>query len=136
MYDACTDHVWSGCSSGRRGGGAGVGFVVRHYAGPVHYSPESLLRKNKDQVPGELVTLLAQSDLSFVAALTDLINPANKEKYGSLVSRSPPAAAATQTTPLRDKVTLLPLACTFCPLRCLVNIILLFPTNYRTYPHN
>lgn len=48
-----------------------TGFVVRHYAGPVHYSPVSLLAKNKDLVPGEVVALLGQSDDAFVAGLLD-----------------------------------------------------------------
>ena len=66
--------MWSGSDSNagsRRLSSSGLGFVVRHYAGPVHYSPLSLLKKNKDLVPAELVTLFAQSDGAFVAALMD-----------------------------------------------------------------
>jgi myosin heavy subunit len=47
------------------------GFVVRHYAAPVLYSPHGLLTKNKDLVPAEVVSLLGQSSEAFVASIVE-----------------------------------------------------------------
>ncbi|XP_076061703.1 unconventional myosin-XIX-like isoform X2 [Oratosquilla oratoria] len=46
-----------------------AGFVVRHYAGPVSYSAQGLLYKNKDEVPHEISSLLIGSESSYVADL-------------------------------------------------------------------
>lgn len=43
-----------------------VHFAINHYAGLVTYSTVSMLNKNRDQIPGELVTLLSKSSNSFV----------------------------------------------------------------------
>ncbi|KAF2354635.1 Myosin head motor domain [Trinorchestia longiramus] len=57
--------------SASTGGIVSEGFVVRHYAGPVLYSPHALLTKNKDLVPAEVVALLAQSSDAFVSAFIE-----------------------------------------------------------------
>ncbi|XP_071527810.1 unconventional myosin-XIX-like [Panulirus ornatus] len=46
------------------------GFIIRHYAGPVKYDAEGLLHKNKDEVPQEVLGLLADSSQDFITHLT------------------------------------------------------------------
>ena len=55
------------------------GFVVRHYAGAVHYSPQALLKKNKDLVPSEVLLLLGQSEDPFVAEIIEALEGLNPE---------------------------------------------------------
>ena len=55
----------------------GDGFVILHYAGPVGYTIDGFVDKNRDQLPGELTQLLSTSDLPFVQGLFK--PPANDE---------------------------------------------------------
>ncbi|XP_055862879.1 unconventional myosin-XIX-like isoform X2 [Biomphalaria glabrata] len=44
-------------------------FIVRHYAGDVVYSVEKAVKKNKDNIPPELIALVATSEDSFLQDL-------------------------------------------------------------------
>ena len=44
-------------------------FVIRHFAGPVGYSSENFLEKNKDQLPQPVYDVMKASDNQFIASL-------------------------------------------------------------------
>jgi len=60
-------------------------FVINHYAGPVEYSTEKWIEKNKDEVPRAMVKLLESSSNSFVKMLA-LILEVEGDPNGSLNS--------------------------------------------------
>ena len=48
------------------------GFTILHYAGDVSYHVDSFVEKNRDQLPGELATVVGSSDLQ---GLPELFKP-------------------------------------------------------------
>ena len=55
LYSKCEKHPRFGASAGQK---VNHKFTIEHYAGPVEYSTESWLEKNKDQMPSASVDLL------------------------------------------------------------------------------
>ncbi len=60
-------------------------FVINHYAGPVEYSTEKWIEKNKDEVPRAMVQLLESSSNSFVKMLA-LVLEVENDSDGSMNS--------------------------------------------------
>ena len=75
-------------------------FVVKHYAGDVHYAISGMTEKNKDQLLKDILNLVAESNNPFVKALfPDQVNQDDK--------RRPPTAGDKIRTSANDLVTTL-----------------------------
>ena len=58
-------------------------FVVKHYAGPVAYTSEGFVAKNKDQLPHDISNLLQSSTESYILDLfSSILNGALNTKIG------------------------------------------------------
>lgn len=91
-------------------------FGVKHYAGPVEYSSEGFVEKNRDELPKEAADLLLASTSEIVKELASIIsNPSPSKSSGPSKSRSPTRGGASrkvtvgiqfsrQLKELRDKI--------------------------------
>mmetsp|Transcript_19137 Transcript_19137/g.29149 ORF Transcript_19137/g.29149 Transcript_19137/m.29149 type:complete len:1639 (+) Transcript_19137:139-5055(+) len=137
LYKKCTDHPRF--EADFRQVGAQL-FGVNHYAGPVEYSSEGFVEKNKDELPKEAADLLLASTSEIVQELAMIIsNPSPEKSSGPGKSRSPmrPGAASSKMTvgiqfsrqlkELRSKIDIT------CPhyVRCLKPNDLLVPDHFN-----
>eukprot|EP00934_Nitzschia_sp_Nitz4_P007288 Nitzschia sp. Nitz4//scaffold31_size150131//93795//97250//NITZ4_002840-RA/size150131-processed-gene-0.138-mRNA-1//-1//CDS//3329547695//7278//frame0 len=59
---------------------ANLQFAVQHYAGPVEYSTDSFIEKNRDELPKEATELLQNSYNPFIRMLADIIESSNQKR--------------------------------------------------------
>ncbi len=64
LYAKCDEHARFNASSAQR---VDYKFSIEHYAGPVEYSTENWLEKNKDQLPASSAELLKGSNFDLLA---------------------------------------------------------------------
>mmetsp|Transcript_19751 Transcript_19751/g.29324 ORF Transcript_19751/g.29324 Transcript_19751/m.29324 type:complete len:1152 (+) Transcript_19751:233-3688(+) len=74
VYTKCTGHPRF---QANRKQVAVLQFEVSHYAGPVEYSSDGFLEKNRDELHKESTELLANSDNPFVSFLSELLTDTN-----------------------------------------------------------
>lgn len=66
LYAKCDEHARFGASSAQR---VDYKFSIEHYAGPVEYSTENWLEKNKDQLPASSAALLKGAKFDLLAQI-------------------------------------------------------------------
>ncbi len=66
LYAKCDEHARFGASSAQR---VDYKFSIEHYAGPVEYSTENWLEKNKDQLPASSAELLKGAKFDLLAQI-------------------------------------------------------------------
>lgn len=66
LYAKCDEHARFGASSAQR---VDYKFSIEHYAGPVEYSTENWLEKNKDQLPASSAELLKSAKFDLLAQI-------------------------------------------------------------------
>ncbi len=82
-------------------------FVINHYAGPVQYSTEKWIEKNKDEVPRAMVKLLESSSSRFVNMLATVLDDPEEKNTPTARKRSKKTVAkqfSTQLKNLRTKI--------------------------------
>ncbi|KAL7552206.1 hypothetical protein ACHAWF_016273 [Thalassiosira exigua] len=79
-------------------------FSVDHYAGPVEYSTEEWVEKNKDQLPAASVELLMSSDFGHVAKLQSFFRAEGAGGRGCVAMKSVGAKFAEQLKDLRFRI--------------------------------
>lgn len=79
-------------------------FSIEHYAGPVEYSTDSWLEKNKDQLPASSANLLKEADFDLLANIRQFIRSEGKEGRGSVATKSVGAQFSTQLAQLRSRI--------------------------------
>jgi myosin-5 len=86
VYNKCKNH--SRFSASRKQT-ARLQFAVNHYAGPVEYSTDGFLEKNRDELPKEATELLQNSYNPFIQMLAEIIEMNSVERAASAVSNTP-----------------------------------------------
>jgi myosin-5 len=76
VYNKCKSHARF---SANRKQTAALQFCVHHYAGPVEYSTDGFVEKNRDELPKEATELLQNSLNPFVRLLAQIIENATAE---------------------------------------------------------
>lgn len=66
LYAKCDEHARFSATSSQR---VGYKFSIEHYAGPVEYSTNNWLEKNKDQLPASSADLLSTSNFDLLAQI-------------------------------------------------------------------
>lgn len=79
-------------------------FSIEHYAGPVEYSTDNWLEKNKDQLPASSANLLKETDFDLLAHIRQFIRSEGKEGRGSVATKSVGAQFSAQLTQLRSRI--------------------------------
>jgi len=79
-------------------------FSIEHYAGPVEYSTDNWLEKNKDQLPASSANLLKETEFDLVAHIRQYIRSEGKEGRGSVATKSVGAQFSMQLTQLRSRI--------------------------------
>ncbi|KAL3925748.1 MAG: hypothetical protein SGILL_000198 [Bacillariaceae sp.] len=80
VYNKSKNHVRF---SANRKQTAALQFCVHHYAGPVEYSTDGFVEKNRDELPKEATDLLRNSLNPFVQLLSHIIENNNAESSGA-----------------------------------------------------
>ena len=66
MINSCDEHARFSATSAQR---VDYKFSVEHYAGPVEYSTDQWLEKNKDQLPASSANLLKGSEFDLLSQI-------------------------------------------------------------------
>jgi myosin-5 len=97
-YEKCIDHPRF--SSDKRQQASGL-FQIFHYAGPVEYSTNSFLDKNKDELPREATDFLLSSSMQLLKELGQRLNDKNTTRSSQ---KSVGSQFSTQLRELRDEI--------------------------------
>eukprot|EP00804_Cyclotella_cryptica_P003662 CCRYP_016569-RA/>CCRYP_016569-RA protein AED:0.04 eAED:0.04 QI:431/1/1/1/1/1/9/1790/1334 len=79
-------------------------FSVEHYAGPVEYTTDEWIEKNKDQLPAASVELLQSSDFSLLKDLQSFVRAEGAGGRGSVAMKSVAAKFSEQLKDLRARI--------------------------------
>lgn len=91
VYKKCKNHSrFSAC----RKQTASLEFSVHHYAGPVEYTTDGFIEKNRDELPKEATDLLQNSRNPFIQMLAEIIELAGSERASN--NRDTPARLRRQ----------------------------------------
>lgn len=77
-------------------------FVIKHYAGPVQYSTEKWIEKNKDEVPKAMVKLLESSSNQFVTMLATVLDDQEEKNTPTARKRTKKTVAKQFSTQLKN----------------------------------
>ena len=100
----CKTHKRFSCDSRQMGESL---FGIYHYAGPVEYTTEGFLEKNKDELPKQATDLLMSSSRSFVKKLASAMEPLPLKKSSLGRSKKQQTVGGQfveQLQSLRDKI--------------------------------
>jgi myosin-5 len=86
IYNKCKSHPRF---SANRKQTAALQFCVHHYAGPVEYSTDGFVEKNRDELPKEATQLLRNSLNPFIQLLSHIIENSTAESSSSSSSNAP-----------------------------------------------
>eukprot|EP00804_Cyclotella_cryptica_P019435 CCRYP_006620-RA/>CCRYP_006620-RA protein AED:0.11 eAED:0.11 QI:212/1/1/1/0.77/0.9/10/1132/973 len=100
LYAKCDKHPRFTASAGQR---VHHKFTIEHYAGPVEYSTDNWLEKNKDQMPSASVDLLRGSNFDLLSHIQQYIR-AEREGRGSIATKSVAAQFCSQLRELRSRI--------------------------------
>lgn len=85
LYEKCSSHTRFEFTNTQRASGK---FSVHHYAGPVEYTCQSFLEKNKDELPKEATELLQSSSNPFLPMLAQFLTSGSTSSSTSSQSTS------------------------------------------------
>eukprot|EP00957_Ditylum_brightwellii_P155279 11821046-Ditylum_brightwellii.AAC.1 len=101
LYTRCGSHSRFSASASQR---VDHKFSVEHYAGPVEYSTDSWLEKNKDQLPAASAQLLASSDFELISVINRYVRMEERQGRGSISTRLVGAQFSAQLRTLRARI--------------------------------
>lgn len=85
LYSRCDKHDRFGASSKQR---VDYKFSIEHYAGPVEYSTDGWLEKNKDQIPAAAAELLKSSEFGLIHDIRDYVRSKERGGRGTVATKS------------------------------------------------
>ena len=101
LYSRCDKHDRFAASSKQR---VDYKFSIEHYAGPVEYSTDGWLEKNKDQLPAASAELLKSSEFGLIHDIRDYVRSEERGGRGTVATKSVGAQFATQLKTLRARI--------------------------------
>mmetsp|Transcript_28965 Transcript_28965/g.85681 ORF Transcript_28965/g.85681 Transcript_28965/m.85681 type:complete len:2131 (-) Transcript_28965:89-6481(-) len=101
LYSRCDAHNRFTASSAQR---VDYKFSVEHYAGPVEYTTDSWLEKNKDQLPAAAANLLLSSEFELIGEIKQYVRTEDRKGRGSVATKSVSAQFSSQLRILRDRI--------------------------------
>ena len=101
LYSRCDKHDRFGASSKQR---VDYKFSIEHYAGPVEYSTDGWLEKNKDQLPAAAAELLKSSEFGLIHDIRDYVRSEERGGRGTVATKSVGAQFASQLKTLRARI--------------------------------
>ena len=101
LYAKCDKHARFSATSAQR---VEYKFSVEHYAGPVEYSTDSWLEKNKDQLPAASANLLKHSSFELLSKIQPFVRSEDRDGRGSVATKSVGAQFSTQLRELRARI--------------------------------
>ena len=101
IYDKCSKHPRFEASAAEK---AVYAFSVQHFAGPVQYSTENFLEKNKDELPKETTELLKSSSHEFISELGRLLSNAAGEAPSPKTKKGHGQLKRSNSSLIRDSV--------------------------------
>ncbi|KAL7521135.1 hypothetical protein ACHAWX_005834, partial [Stephanocyclus meneghinianus] len=101
LYAKCDTHNRFSASSAQR---VDYKFSIEHYAGPVEYSTDNWLEKNKDQMPSASVELLRGAQFELLSQIQKYIRSEDRDGRGSVATKSVGAQFSAQLRELRSRI--------------------------------
>lgn len=101
LYSKCGKHARFSTSAAQK---VDFKFSIEHYAGPVEYSTDAWLEKNKDQLPATTADLLDNSTFSLIGKIKSFTRAEARRGKGSVVFKSVGYQFATQLRQLRNRI--------------------------------
>jgi len=101
LYAKCDEQARFSATSAQR---VDYKFSIEHYAGPVEYSTDNWLEKNKDQLPSSSVNLLKGANFDLLAQIQKYIRSEDREGRGSVATKSVGAQFSAQLAQLRSRI--------------------------------
>jgi len=101
LYAKCDKHTRFSASAAQR---VDYKFSIEHYAGPVEYSTDSWLEKNKDQLPAASANLLKHSSFGLLSKLQTFVRSEDRDGRGSVATKSVGAQFSAQLRELRARI--------------------------------
>jgi len=101
LYAKCDSHARFEATSAQR---VDYKFSIEHYAGPVEYSTDGWLEKNKDQLPASSANLLMGADFDLLTQLRQFIRSEDRDGRGSIATKSVGAQFSAQLAQLRSRI--------------------------------
>lgn len=101
LYAKCDTHTRFSASAAQR---VDYKFSIDHYAGPLEYSTENWLEKNKDQMPSASVDLLKGANFELLSQIQKYIRSEDRDGRGSVATKSVGAQFSAQLRELRSRI--------------------------------
>eukprot|EP00584_Thalassiosira_punctigera_P000378 CAMPEP_0172539274 /NCGR_PEP_ID=MMETSP1067-20121228/10496_1 /TAXON_ID=265564 ORGANISM="Thalassiosira punctigera, Strain Tpunct2005C2" /NCGR_SAMPLE_ID=MMETSP1067 /ASSEMBLY_ACC=CAM_ASM_000444 /LENGTH=2104 /DNA_ID=CAMNT_0013324925 /DNA_START=492 /DNA_END=6806 /DNA_ORIENTATION=- len=101
LYAKCDSHRRFGATSAQR---VDYKFSIEHYAGPVEYSTDNWLEKNKDQLPASSANLIRGTKFDLLARIQKFIRTEDRDGRGSVATKSVGAQFSAQLAQLRSRI--------------------------------
>ncbi|KAL7535662.1 hypothetical protein ACHAXR_009073, partial [Thalassiosira sp. AJA248-18] len=101
LYAKCDEHERFSATSAQR---VDYKFSIEHYAGPVEYTTDHWLEKNKDQLPASSANLLMGSEFDLLSKIHKFIRSEDRDGRGSVATKSVGAQFSAQLAQLRSRI--------------------------------
>eukprot|EP00571_Detonula_confervacea_P013879 CAMPEP_0172301032 /NCGR_PEP_ID=MMETSP1058-20130122/3005_1 /TAXON_ID=83371 /ORGANISM="Detonula confervacea, Strain CCMP 353" /LENGTH=2063 /DNA_ID=CAMNT_0013011021 /DNA_START=194 /DNA_END=6385 /DNA_ORIENTATION=+ len=101
LYAKCDGHSRFSATSAQR---VDYKFSIEHYAGPVEYSTDTWLEKNKDQLPASTANLLKGAEFELLGQIQKFIRSEDRNGRGSVATKSVGAQFSAQLSQLRARI--------------------------------
>mmetsp|Transcript_25317 Transcript_25317/g.56231 ORF Transcript_25317/g.56231 Transcript_25317/m.56231 type:complete len:2153 (+) Transcript_25317:556-7014(+) len=101
LYSRCDKHDRFAASSKQR---VDYKFSIEHYAGPVEYTTDGWLEKNKDQLPAAAAELLKSSEFGLIHNICKYVRSEERGGRGTVATKSVGAQFAAQLKTLRARI--------------------------------
>ena len=101
LYSRCDRHDRFAASSSQR---VDYKFSIEHYAGPVEYTTDCWLEKNKDQLPAASAELLTSSNFGLIQEIREYVRSEERGGRGTVATKSVGAQFSSQLKTLRARI--------------------------------